>query len=300
MDQLLAIRAFARVVESGSFTKAADSLEMPKATVTKLVQALERHLRVKLLQRTTRQVSVTAEGSSYYEKTMRLLRELDDVDTSFSTAQSRPRGHLRVDMGSSAANLVVVPALPEFLARYPDIRIDVSVTDRPVDMIGDNVDCAIRGGTLTDMAVVSRKIGEAPWATCATPAYIKSHGTPTHPRQLEREHIVVSYLSAKTNRPMPMTFAKGGQRLDIVGTRMVGVNEANAHVAAGVAGLGVIHTFHFLARPHIESGALVPILQDWRPAPYPFHVVYPPNRHLSSRLRVFIDWIAGRFSNLTA
>jgi len=300
MDQLLAIRAFARVVESGSFTKAADSLEMPKATLTKLVQALERHLRVKLLQRTTRQVSVTAEGSSYYEKTMRLLRELDDVDTSFSAAQSRPRGHLRVDMGSSAANLVIVPALPEFFARYPDIRIDVSVSDRHVDMIGDNVDCAIRGGTLTDMSLVSRQIGKAPWATCATPAYIKSHGTPTHPQQLEREHVIVSYLSAKTNRPMPMTFAKGGQRLDIVGTRMVGVNEANAHVAAGVAGLGVIHTFHFLARPHIESGALVPILQDWQPAPYPFHVVYPPNRHLSSRLRVFIDWIAGRFSNLTA
>jgi len=300
MDQLLAIRAFARVVESGSFTKAADSLEMPKATLTKLVQALERHLRVKLLQRTTRQVSVTAEGSSYYEKTMRLLRELDDVDTSFSAAQSRPRGHLRVDMGSSAANLVIVPALPEFFARYPDIRIDVSVSDRHVDMIGDNVDCAIRGGTLTDMSLVSRQIGKAPWATCATPAYIKSHGTPTHPQQLEREHVIVSYLSAKTNRPMPMTFAKGGQRLDIVGTRMVGVNEANAHVAAGVAGLGVVHTFHFLARPYIESGALVPILQDWQPAPYPFHVVYPPNRHLSSRLRVFIDWIAGRFSNLTA
>jgi LysR family transcriptional regulator for bpeEF and oprC len=300
MDQLLAIRVFARVVESGSFTRASDSLEMPKATVTKLVQALERHLRVKLLQRTTRQVSVTAEGSSYYEKTMRLLKELDDVDTSFSAAQRRPSGHLRVDMGSSAANLVVVPALPEFFARYPDIRIDISVSDRHVDMIGDNVDCAIRGGALTDPSIVSRQIGQAVWTTCATPAYLKSHGKPTHPEQLEKGHIVVRYLSARTSRPMPMTFAKGGHRLDIVGTRIVGVNEANAHVAAGVAGLGIIRTFHFLARPYLESGALVPILQNWQPAPYPFHVVYPPNRHLSNRVRVFIDWIADRFSALTA
>jgi LysR family transcriptional regulator, regulator for bpeEF and oprC len=299
MDQLSAMRAFARVVESGSFTKAADSLDMPKATLTKLVQALERHLRAKLLQRTTRQVSVTAEGASYYEKTIRLLKELDDIDTSFSVAHTSPRGHLRIDMGSSAANQVVIPALPEFFGRYPDIRIDVSVSDRPVDLIGDNVDCAIRGGVLTDMSLISRQIGRAPWATCATPAYLRNHGTPTHPDELEKSHIVASYLSARTNRVTPMTFAKGGHRVKIIGTRMIGVNEANAHLAIGLAGLGVFQTFYFLARPHIDSGALVPILQNWQPAPYPFYVVYPPNRHLSNRLRVFIDWIADRFSALT-
>lgn len=297
---MLAIRAFARVVESGSFTKAADSLEMPKATLTKLVQALERHLRVQLLQRTTRQVSVTAEGTAYYERATRVVMELDDVDMSFSAAQGRPRGQLRVDMGSSAANLVVIPALPEFFAQYPDIRIDVSVSDRPVDMIGENVDCAIRGGALSDLSIVSRQIGKAPWVTCAAPAYLKRHGTPRHPKQLEEDHVVVSYLSTRTSRPMPMSFGSKGQRRDIVGTRRVGVNESNAHVAAGVAGLGVIHTFHFLARPHIESGALVPILLNWQPAPYPFHLVYPPNRHMSNRLRMFIDWIADRFPRLTA
>ena len=135
MDQLLAIRAFARVVEAGSFTKAADSLDMPNATLTKLVQSLEAHLRVKLLQRTTRRVSVTPEGAAYYEKTMRLLKELDDVDTSFSATQSRPRGHLRIDAGSSLASLVLIPALPEFFARYPDIHIDVGVSDRHVDLV---------------------------------------------------------------------------------------------------------------------------------------------------------------------
>jgi LysR family transcriptional regulator, regulator for bpeEF and oprC len=298
MDQLLAIRAFARVVEAGSFTKAAGSLAMPNATVTKLVQALEAHLRVKLLQRTTRRVSVTAEGAAYYEKTMQLLKELDDVDTSFSAAQSRPRGHLRIDMGSSVANLVVIPALPEFFARYPDIRIDMSVTDRHVDMVGDNVDCVIRGGVLTDMSLIARQIGKASWTTCATPAYLKAHGIPTHPEQLEKGHVVVSYLSTRTNRAVPMTFAKAGQKVEVVGTRTIGVNESNAHLAAGLAGLGVLHSFAYVARPHIESGALVQILQDWQTEPYPFYVVYPPNRHLSNRLRVFIDWIADRFSEL--
>ncbi len=299
MDQLSAIRAFARVVEVGTFTKAADSLEMPKASLTKLVQALEAHLRVKLLQRSTRRVSVTPEGAVYYEKTMRLLKELDDVDTSFGAGQSRPRGHLRIDMGSSLANLIIIPALPEFFARYPDIRIDLGVSDRQVDLVGDSVDCVIRGGVLTDMALIGREIGKASWITCATPAYLKQYGVPTHPDELEKNHVVVSYLSARTNRAGPMNFARGGKKVEVVGTRTVGVNESNAHLAAGLAGLGVIQTFGYTAKPHIESGALVSILEDWQPSPYPFHVVYPPNRYLSNRLRVFIDWIADRFSVLT-
>lgn len=298
MDQLLAIRAFARVVEVGTFTKAADSLEMPNATLTKLIQALEAHLRVKLLHRTTRKVSVTPEGSAYYEKTMRLLKELDDVDTSFGAVQSRPRGHLRIDMGSSIANLIIIPALPEFFARYPDIRIDLGVSDRQVDLVGDSVDCVIRGGVLTEMALIGREIGKASWITCATPAYLKQYGVPAHPDELEKNHIVVSYLSARTNRAVPMSFARAGKKVDVVGTRTVGVNESNAHLAAGLAGLGVIQTFAYTAKPHIDSGALVPILADWQPSPYPFHVVYPPNRYLSNRLRVFIDWIADRFSAL--
>ncbi|MDB5932470.1 MAG: LysR family transcriptional regulator [Polaromonas sp.] len=300
MDQLLAIRAFARVVEAGTFTKAADSLGMPNASLTKLVQLLESHLRVKLLQRTTRRVSVTPEGAAYYEKTMRLLKELDEVDTSFGAEQGRPRGHLRINTGSSVANLLIIPALPEFFALYPDIAVDMGVSDRLVDLVGDSVDCVIRGGVLTDMALIGRQIGTAPWVTCATPAYLRAHGTPTHPDQLEKEHRVVSYLSPRTSRVVPMGFAKNGQKIEVVGKRTLGVNESNAHVAAGLAGLGVLHSFAYVARPHIESGALVPILQDWRPEPYPFFVVYPPNRHLSHRLRVFIDWIAERFSALAA
>lgn len=297
MNHLLAIRAFSRVAESGSFTKAAASLDLPKATVTKLVQALEKHLGVKLLQRTTRKVSVTAEGTLYYEKANALARELEEIDLGVGAAQKRPRGHLRVDMGSSIANWVVIPALPDFFARYPDIRIDVSISDRPVDMIGDNIDCAIRGGALPDSSLIGRQIGVGTWVTCAAPDYFKTRNRPTHPADLRQDHLIAAYLSPRSGRPMPLRFVKRGKRLEIVGTRILGVNDASTHLAAGLAGLGIIQTFRLLAEPHLKSGRLVPILPDWQPAPYPFHMVYPPNRYMSNRLRVFIDWVAARFSS---
>ncbi|MYM24661.1 LysR family transcriptional regulator [Duganella sp. FT135W] len=298
MDQLQAIRAFARVVEAGSFTKAADTLGMPNASLTKAIQQLEAHLRVKLLLRTTRRVSVTPEGAQYYEKTQRLLKELDDVDASFSTAQSRPRGHLRIDTGSSTASMVLLPALPGFLARYPDIRVDLGVSDKHVNLIGDNIDCVIRGGALTDLSLVGRQIGRASWVTCATPAYLREYGMPKHPSELEEGHVIAHYLSTRTGRSLPLNFAKGREKLEIHGTRAVGVNESTAHVAAGLAGLGVIQTFKYAAAPHLTSGALVPIFDKWQPEPYPFYVVFPSNRYVSNRLRVFIDWAAELFAAL--
>lgn len=298
MDQLLAIRAFARVVEAGTFTKAADSLGMPNATLTKLIQGLESHLRVKLLQRTTRRVSVTDEGALYYEKTQRLLCELHDADTSFSASQGRPRGRLRIDAGGSVASLILIPALPDFFARYPEIQVDLGISDRHADIVGDNVDCAIRGGELTDLAMVGRQIGTAAWVTCATPAYLARHGVPADPDALAANHVVASYMAAASKRVVPMRFACGGKVVEVNGARTLGVNESNAHLAAGLAGLGIIQTFAYAVRDHIRSGALVPILESWQPAPHPFHVVYPPNRHLSKRVRVFIDWIAEEFSSL--
>lgn len=293
MDQLLAIRVFARVVEAGSFTKAADSLQMPNASVTKLVQSLEAHLGVKLLQRTTRRLTVTADGVAYYEKTARLLKDLGDIDASFGAAQRRPRGHLRIDAGGSLATLVLIPALPDFLARYPDIQIDLGVSDRHVDLIADSVDCVIRGGPLHEQALVARHIGDTRFVTCATPAYLREHGMPTDPRQLDTPaHRVVNYLSARSGRVAPMRFVRGAERVEIAPRHAVGVNESNGHLAAGLAGLGIIQTFVYMARTQIASGALVPLLADWQPAPYPFYIVYPPNRHLSHRLRVFIDWLA--------
>lgn len=301
MDQLLAIRAFARVVEAGNFTRAAASLGMPKATVSKLVRTLEAHLGVSLLQRTTRRVTVTPDGAAYHDRTARLVGELEDIDASFAAAHSQPRGLLRVDLGSSVASRLLVPALPAFVARYPEIRIDVGVSDRDVDLIADNVDCVIRGGPRADSALVARTIARASWCTCATPAYLARFGTPRRPRELERGHRIVDYVSARSGRVLPMRFrARGdGQRgYELRAHHAVGINESNAHFAAGLAGLGVIQTFAFLAQPAIDRGELVPVLASFQPRPYPFQLAYPANRHLSSRLRVFIDWVVEAFGGI--
>ncbi|APR75875.1 Transcriptional regulator, LysR family protein [Minicystis rosea] len=297
MDQLLAIRAFARVVEAGNFTKAANSLRMPKATVSKLVQTLEAHLGVQLLSRTTRRVAVTPEGLAYYEKSARVVKDLEDVDASFAVTKARPRGHLRVDTGSSTASSIVLPALPEFLERYPEIRVDLGVGDRDVDLIGDNVDCVIRGGTITDTALVSRTIARARWVTCATPRYLEKHGLPRRPRDLA-DHRLVMYVSARTGRVVPLRFQEKGRPLDVDLRPTVGVNESNGHYAAGLAGAGICQVFAFLAADALARGELVEILAPYRPPPYPFHVAYPPNRHVSARLRVFLDWIVEVFAKV--
>ncbi|MFD1560424.1 LysR family transcriptional regulator [Paraburkholderia silviterrae] len=297
MDQLLAIRVFARVVEAGAFTRAADSLDMPLATVSKLVRSLEQHLGVKLLQRTTRRVTITSEGAAYYERSSRVLKEIEDIDSSFASAHQRPRGRLRIDIGSATASCVLIPALPDFIALYPDIRVDLGVSDRRVDLIGENVDCVVRGGSAEELSLIARPLGRASWVTCATPEYLKQHGRPTHPDQLKSAHRIVSYVSPRTGRVMPMRFQKGSERIEIGGVQGMGINESNAHVAAALAGLGVIQTFSFAAKDAIARGELVAVLSAWQPDPYPFFLVYPPDRHMSHRLRVFIEWATHRFAH---
>lgn len=296
MDRLLALKVFARVVEAGTFTRAADSLQMPKATVTKLVQGLEAHLGVKLLQRTTRQVTVTSDGAAYYERTSRLLAELDEVDASMTHAQASPKGRIRVDVGASVARQIIIPALGEFHARYPDIRIDLGAGDRLVDLIADNVDCVIRAGALADESLVARRLGSLAFRTYAAPAYLARFGRPAHPSDLEGEHRVVSYFSAGSGRFYPFDFTKDGERIDVHGPYVVAVNDSNTYLAATLAGLGVAQLPEFMARPHLATGELVPILEDWTAETMPIHAVYPPNRHLSAKVRVFVDWMAELFA----
>ena len=296
MDQIQSMRAFTRVVEAGSFTKAAESLDVPKGTVTKQIQALETRLRVRLLNRTTRRVTVTADGAAYYERTLRLLSDLDDIEASMSNAQARPSGRLRVDIGASVARLLVIPALQGFFERYPDIQLDLGVSDRPVDLIADNVDCVIRGGELTEQSLVARRIGNIDFVTVASPAYLARHGTPAHPTELEHSHTMVSFFSSRTGRQYNHYFECNDERHEITGRYQLAVNESNALSEAGLAGLGIVALTRFDVKPHIESGALVQILPDWKRRTLPFYVVYPPNRHLSAKVRAFVDWAAELFA----
>ena len=292
MDQIQAMRIFVRVVEAGTFTRAADSLSLPKASVTKHVQALEARLRVRLLNRTTRRVTVTADGAAYYERTVRLLTDLDDIEASMTNARSNPRGRLRVDVGTSMAQLLILPHLGEFHARYPDIQVDLGVSDRMVDLIGDNVDCVIRGGELTDQSLVARRIGNLEFITVASPAYLARCGTPTHPLQIEEKHTIVVYFSPQSGRQYPLELQKDGESIDVRGPYRVSVNESNAYVTATLAGLGISQITSHQASPHLGSGALVRLLPEWSQPLLPIYVVYPPNRHLSAKVRAFVDWAA--------
>lgn len=296
MDQIAAMRVFARVVEAGTFTRAADSLNMPKPSVTKLVQQLETHLKVKLLQRTTRRVNVTAEGAAYYERAVRLIGELDEMDSLVAHTRKLPRGHLRVDIGSSLANLILLPALPRFRALYPDISLSIGVSDRPLDLIEGGVDCVIRGGALADSTLVARRLAELDYVTCASPAYIATRGAPTHPAQLNAGHTLFSYFSSLTGRTFPLLFERDGQMLEISPPVAVAVNESTAHLTGLLAGLGLGQTFGFMARPHFARGALTQVLQDWQRPYHSMHLLYPPNRHLQAKLRVFVDWVVEVFA----
>lgn len=295
MDRFDALQAFARVVEAGSFTKAAQTLHMSKTTVTQLVQQLEARLRVKLLNRTTRQVKITPDGAVYYERVVRLLADLEDADTSLSSALASPKGRLRVDVPSPLARLILMPALPAFHERYPEIQVDMGVSDRVVDLIGDNVDCVLRGGEVTDPSLIVRHVGDLRLGVYAAPSYLERAGTPRHPRELiDTHHRTVGYLRSRSGKVAPITMRREDEQIEVQGRYVVAVDDGNAYLAAGVAGMGVLWLPHYMAEAHVSKGELMPLFEDgWQCDPMPMYVAFPPNRHVSAKLRAFIDWVVG-------
>ncbi|WP_454850808.1 LysR substrate-binding domain-containing protein [Rhizobium binxianense] len=291
MDQLSAMRVFIRVVETGNFTRAADMLAMPKATVTNLIQGLEAHLRTKLLNRTTRRVMVTTDGALYYERAAQIISELEELDGSLSNSQSLPTGRLRVEMAGAFADSIVVPALCDFYQKYPDIRIDLGVGDRTVDYLAENVDCALRGGTPADQSLIARRVSEVEFVTCAAPLYIEKFGMPERPEELETDHYSVNYFRAQTNRTVPFEFRKDNETLEINPRYIVAVNDSRTYLTAALTGLGIVQSPLFMIREALAKGDLVRVLPEWTRDPLPLYVVYPPNRHLSNKVRVFVDWL---------
>ncbi|WP_460043053.1 LysR family transcriptional regulator [Pseudomonas sp. S2_H01] len=295
MDYFNAVKAFLQVVEAGSFVKAAQALNLPRNTVTKHIQSLESHLRIKLLNRTTRRISLTNDGTAYYERMVRVVDQWLEAESDLASAQARPHGRLRVDMGSTMATMLVLPALPDFQRRYPELQLDIGVSDRPVDLLGDRVDCVIRGGALNDPSLIARRLGSLKFVTCATPGYLATHATPSHPKDLETNHQMVRYFFAGTNRRLPVEFVKGDERISVDANYFVSVNDSNALLAATLAGMGVLQTLMFMAEPHFKSGALIQLLEDWSLEPNPIYIVYSPNRHLSARVRAFVEWLVELF-----
>lgn len=297
MDRFDALQAFARVVEAGSFTKAAQTLHLSKTTLTQLVQQLEARLRIKLLHRTTRRVTVTPEGAAYYARVVRVLADLEEADAGLASVSAAPRGRLRVDVPSPFARLILMPALPGFHARYPEIQIDMGVSDRVVDVIGDNVDCVLRGGEVTVPSLIARRVGDLQLGIYAAPGYLQRAGTPTHPAELEgtTHHRIVGFLRSSSGRVAAMPMRRGGgaaeESVEVRGRYVVAVDDGNAYLAAGLAGMGVLWLPRYMAEPHAARGELLPLLDDWQIDPMPMYLAYPPTRHVSAKLRVFMAWI---------
>ena len=293
MDRFDALQIFVRVVEARSFTKAAQTLHISKTTVTQSIQQLEARLRVKLFNRTTRQVRVTAEGAAYYERVVQLLAELEDADSSVSNATAQPKGRLRVDVPSPLARMLLMPALPAFHSRYPDIQLEMGVSDRKVDVIGENVDCVVRGGELTDLSLTARRMGDLALGVYAAPSYLAQAGRPLHPGELDgTHHRIVGYLRSSLGTVGSIVLRSERENVEVRGRYVVAVDDGNAYLAAGVAGMGILWLPRYMAEPHVKSGELQPLFESWHLDPMPLYVAFPSNRHVSAKVRVFIDWLA--------
>ncbi|MET0963652.1 MAG: LysR family transcriptional regulator [Noviherbaspirillum sp.] len=294
MNKLLGMEVFVQVVDSGGFTRAAEHMQLPKATVSTLVQSLEQSLSVKLLHRTTRQVTVTSDGAAYYERCLRILSDVREAEESLSRNRANPSGRLRVDVATGVANDIIIPALPGFFERYPDIVLELGCGDRPVDLIEEGIDCAIRGGALPDSGLIARRIGVLHFVTCASPGYLAKYGRPTHPNELSR-HRCVNYFSSKTGKIFHWDFSRGDEQIQVTAPSSLAVNDSTAYITAGLAGLGMMQMPSYTVDAYLKSGALELLLEDWHSAPLPVNVVYPQNRHLSAKVRVFVEWVADLF-----
>lgn len=295
MDHLVAMRLFVRIVELKSFSRAAEQLELPRGSATQIIKQLEARLGVKLLLRTTRQVRTTVDGELYYTRCSAILAEIDEVEAAFSQAARQPEGRIRINMSSSLCRHVLIPALPGFCTRYPDIVLDISVQDKQIDLISEAVDCVLRIGELRDSALVARPLARLEQITCASPAYLARHGMPDSLAALSG-HRVVDYISASSGRSIPLEFDVDGRIEYRSLPASLAVNNGDAYVAACEADFGIIQLPTYHVRDRLKTGVLVEILPQHRPPPLPLHVLYPQNRHLSQRVRVFVDWLAEMFA----
>ncbi len=295
VNKLQAMAVFVRVVESGGISRAADSLRIPKATATTLIQKLEAELGVRLLNRTTRKVSVTPDGLAYFQHCVAILDEIRETEESLMRHHATPSGRLHITVPTLIARAVIVPALGDFFARYPDIELELGCSERRADLIEEGIDCAIWTGELADSGLVARGIGQLYFATCAAPAYLAAFGQPLHPNDLVR-HRCINHFRPHTGQRAEWVFAKNGMRLQIPLQGNIALDDENSYVAAAEAGLGIARIPAFVLKEAMERGTLELVLADWFPEPVPINVVYPQNRHLSSKLRVFVDWVAELFA----
>ena len=294
LDRLLAMTVFVKVVEQGSFARAAERLHMSTSGVSRHVAELETHLDTRLLNRTTRRISLTESGQAYFERALHLLADLEETEAAVSSSTVTPRGTIRLTCSTSFGVPHLAPAIGAFQARYPDVRFDISASSRFVDLVEEGLDLAIRIGDLGNPNLIARKIGSMRLITCASPEYLKRKGTPKHPDDLAKHNCFTYEYAPEKNQWRFQDRQKNEIKVRIDGS--VHANNGEMLAAIAVAGAGIALEPDFIVEPLLESGALVEILKSFRPVPYNIYAVYPSRRHLSAKVRTFVDFLATRFA----
>jgi DNA-binding transcriptional LysR family regulator len=295
MDRFDAMRVFTRVVERRSFSLAADDLGLPRSTVTDAVKTLEARLGVRLLERTTRQVRPTLDGEAHYQRCLSLISDLEDAEGAFGGA--RPKGLLRLEVQGTLARHFLLPNLPGFLAEYPEIEINMSESDRWIDLIREGVDCVLRFGHLPDSDMIARQVVVLERLTCATPNYFARYGTPTDPGALDG-HYMIGLRSLTTARLRPMEFMIGDTLREVPLPVVMSVTGPESYLATARLGLGLVQVPRFHAETDLANGTLIQVLPDCPPPSVPVSLLYPRNRQLSPRVRVFIDYVMRAFGRV--
>ncbi len=290
MDRFESLRLFTRVVELGSFSQAAAALDIPRATATHAIKALETRLGARLLERTTRHVRTTADGQAFYERSLRVLAELESAESSLQQVATNPQGVLRVDMHGAHATHIVLPRIDEFHAAYPDIELLVSSGDRLVDLVREGVDCVIRAGKPRDSSLVARRLANMPQIVCASPEYLAEHGKPRRIDDLEK-HQIVRFIDSKGALDNSLDLLVDGKPKHVNLKGWMAVADAQNYVVSALRGCGLIQLPRFHVEDELARGDLVQVLPKVASPDMPVSVLYPSQRQLSPRVRVFIDWL---------
>ena len=295
MDRLEAYRVFSQVVELGSFSKAAEHLGLSATAASRHVAELETHLQTRLLNRTTRRISLTETGRSFYERCVQLLADLDEAEQEASRAAVVPRGTIKLTAAVNFGVRHLAPAIADFLAAHGEVRFDVSLSDRIVDLVEEGFDLGIRIGGSGSEHIVARKLGETRLVPCAAPAYLAARGAPQSPDDLER-HNCFTYEYVTPKNLWRFRDPAGGERAVRVRGSLHS-NNGDLLAEAAARGAGIVFEPAFIVGPDVRAGRLVPLLQDYVPAPVPIYAVYPSRKHLSAKIRLFVDFLIARFSD---
>jgi LysR family transcriptional regulator, regulator for bpeEF and oprC len=290
VDRIDLFRIFTRVVDCSSFTRAAITLGVPRSSVSVAIQELEARIGARLIYRTTRSVSPTQDGVAFYERCQRVIADVEETENLFRQTSAKPSGRIRIDVPARIGRLIIAPALPSFLDFYPDIEIQLGVTDRAVNLVEDSVDCVLRVGLLADSTMIARSVGHLALINVAAPIYLDRYGTPTVPNDLKK-HFAVNYASPSTGRVEEWEWMENDILHKMPMRGRVTVNSAEAYISCCLAGLGLIQIPHYDVKAHIGAKELIEVLPHFRADPMPITLLYPNRQHLSRRVKVFIEWL---------